>query len=150
MNRTTGLVVDMFERAATSAGEQFLVIAIGGGALLGATGLPWALALATAAGAALLSLLTSAVTIPFGVLSYWADLTVRVVKAFAQSLLATVGTSEVVDVRSVPWTQALNVAVLMALLALVKGLLAPYAPMTPSLASPVKLGIINTKGTYTR
>lgn len=128
-------VKDALERAGSSAGEQFLAVAVLTDFSKGLLGLPWAFALSTAAGAALISVLLSVAQFSLGAqaLPYWADLLTRTVKTFAASLLATVGTSEVVDVRHVSWGHALNAAGLAAFLALAKNLLSPNAHLSGSL-----------------
>lgn len=128
-------VLDAIERAGSSAGEQFLAVVTAGGVSIigGIAGLPWALALATSAGAFLLSILFTAATFQLTGLPYAADLAVRVVKSFAASLLATVGASQVVDVRTVHWGAALNVAALMAFYTVIKGIFSPNAHLSSSL-----------------
>lgn len=118
------------ERAGTSAGEQFLsIIALMG--VVKVSGLPWAAALSTAGGAAVVSLLLSITQFAY-TLPYWADLLERGVKTFAASLLATLG-GGLVDVMTVPWQSALDVAALAAFIAVIKGLLSPNAHMSASL-----------------
>jgi hypothetical protein len=116
---------DLAERALSSAGEQFLAVVTAGGAMLSVAGLPWKLALATAAGAAVGSVLLSVGQYATGTtkLPYALDVTVRVVKTFAASLAATLGAGAV-NVLDVPWRAALNVAAVAALLTLVKCVLA--------------------------
>lgn len=118
------------ERAATSAGEQFISVIILGG-VVKVSGLPWAAALSTAGGAALISLLLSVTQFAY-VLPFWADVLERGVKTFAASLLATLG-GGLVDLLSVPWHDALDVAALAALLAIIKGYLSPNGHMSASL-----------------
>lgn len=122
---------DIGERALSSAGEQFLVVILAAGSVLSLAGLPWKFALATSAGAFIISALLSIAQFSVGgvTVSYWADIAIRVVKTFAASLLATMtaGTdalNNVVDVTTVPWLTALNVSALAAFVTLVKCVLA--------------------------
>lgn len=142
MTKAEAVQLDVLERAATSAGEQFLAVLLATGTILSIIGLPWGPALATAAGAFVVSFLASELQIAagLGTLAYWPDLAVRVGKAFGASLLATLGAG-VVDVTTVPWVTALNVAAVAALLALVKGLLAHDGPTSASLLSHETLAI---------
>lgn len=117
------------ERAATSAGEQFLAIIVLG-QVVKISGLPWAAALSTAGGAAVVSILLSLTQFAY-TLPYWADVIERGVKAFAAALLATLG-GGVVNLMTVPWTDALDVAALAAFLAVVKALVSKNADMSGS------------------
>lgn len=116
---------DIAERALSSAGEQFLSVILLGGAVLSLAGLPWKVALATSAGAFLISILLSLAQFSVGLqsLSFWPDTAIRLVKTFAASLLGSLG-SGVIDVTSVPWKDALNLAAVATFIALVKCVLA--------------------------
>lgn len=142
---------DYAEKAVSSGVEQFAVVAFAGAALIHVTGLAWAPALLTGAGAFVLSLITSLLTWPVGPLPYLADLAVRVVKSFGQSVLATLSVG-VLDVTRMHWVWAFNVAAGVALLTLVKGLLSPNAQLSPSLLpTPVvarMLGVELTGNTF--
>jgi len=140
--KTRALWLDLLERAATSAGQQFLTIALASGTFLNLAGLPWKLALSTGVGAFVLSLLTSAVTKLTGLdnLSYWKELARRVVVTFIQSFLSMLGAG-VIDVTHVHWLSDLNIATVAAFMALAKGLLSPNAKdhVSPSLLHPQHL-----------
>lgn len=128
-------VKDALERAGSSAGEQFLAT-IALMSALSLTGLPWKEALATSAGAFIVSILLTAAqyAVKANALPFWADVLVRGVKTFAASLAATLG-SGVVDVLSVPWASAFDVAALAGFLAIIKSFLSPNAHMSGSLLS---------------
>lgn len=127
-------VLDALERAGSAAGEQFLAVVVIGDTARSLLNLPWALAVGTAAGAAVVSVLLSTAQFAVGaqVLPFWADTLVRVAKAFAASLLATLG-GGVVDITKVPWTHALNVAGVTAVLCLAKCFFSPNAHLSGSL-----------------
>lgn len=136
------VILDMLERAGSSAAQQFLVIVLGGGLLLTKiSGLPWLTAIGTAGGAFVISLLTSLVTLSVPKLPYWPDLLIRVAKTFGQSLLATLGAG-VVNLTTVPWLTAINTAAVVAFMSLVKGLVARNAPITPSLLKLETLALV--------
>lgn len=126
-------LLDALERALSSAAEQFLSVVLVM-QVVSLTGLPWKAALSTAGGAFVVSGLLTVVQYVVGAqtLPFYVDLLVRAVKAFAASLLATLG-GGVVDVLHVPWVSALDVAALAAFLSIVKGLLSPNAHLSPSL-----------------
>lgn len=128
-------VKDALERAASSAGQQFLsVIALMH--VVHLAGLPWAYALSTAGGAAVVSILLTVGQYAIGanVLPFWADALVRAGKTFAASLLASLG-GGVVDLANVSWASALDIAALAALLAYIKSFVAPNAHMSGSFLS---------------
>lgn len=140
---------DVAERAASAFGEQFLSIVLfwaGAGTSATLTGLPWAIALSTSAGAAVVSILLSIVqfSIPGGQTPpYWLDLVTRVSKTFAASLLGTLGGGATFDVLHVSWVHALNIAALSAVLSLVKNLLSPNAHLSGSLLSTPTVAAIH-------
>lgn len=142
---------DLVERAGTSAAQQFLAVTIASGAIISVSGLPWKLALLTAAGAALLSILMTLAQYSVGAqhLPFYADLAVRGVKSFAASLLALLAADSVngvLNVASVSWTNALNIAALAAFASVSKSFLARGVgnPNNASLA----LGKYNPKSAY--
>lgn len=128
-------VLDALERAGSAAAEQFLAIVSVGVAATSLAGLPWAVALSTSAGAAIVSLLLTVVqyAVNAGSLSFAADVAVRVIKSFAASLLATIGADVTFNVVDFTWVNALNVAGVAAVLTLVKCLLSPNAHLSGSL-----------------
>lgn len=128
-------VKDAAERAASSAVEQFLA-AVVLMHVVKLSGLPWAFALSTAGGAFVVSVLLTIgqYAVNWQALPFWADALVRGVKAFAASLVATLG-GGVVDLAHVPWASALDIAALAGMLALVKSYLSPNAHMSGSLLS---------------
>lgn len=132
-------LLDILERAGTSAGEQFLsvVLLVGGASSLAK--LPWKYALSTSLGAFAVSVLTTLLVLltVAGPLPFWADLLIRAVKTFAASLLGSLGTG-VIDVLSIPWHTALNIAALATFFAVIKGLVSPNAHLSASwLPTPV-------------
>jgi hypothetical protein len=147
-------IKDALERAGSAAGEQFLAIVVTADLSHGLLNLPWALALSTAAGAAVVSVLLTVGQFALGaqVLPFWADVAVRSVKSFAASLLATLG-GGAVDIVSVPWTHALNVAGLAAFLSVVKCYFSPNAHLSGSLLSTQTVarihGVTVSGGGYT-
>lgn len=146
-------LLDVLERAGTSAGEQFFAVVTASGAVASLAGLPWVAVLSTAAGAFLVSALTSAGFVLAGIkaMPFWADLSVRAVRVFAASLLASLGASAV-NVLHVPWHSELNIAAVATVLAVVKGLLSPNAHLSASLLpTPVVArlhGVDVTSGTF--
>lgn len=146
MTRLKATLLDALERGLSSAGQQFLVVVLAGGAFLNLAGLAWGPALSTAAGAFVLSILTSLITWQIVVKNRWVELGIRVVKTFAQSLLSTLGAG-VLDVLHVHWVAALNVAATTAFLSLVKGLVVPNGQVWPSFLQPKTLEALRTPPT---
>lgn len=128
--RRTSIIWDFVERAGWSAGQQFVSIVLTAGSVTAVAGLPWELALWTAAGAAIVSVLTTAVLYLTSLgapgvlkLSFWPDLIVRLTKTFLSSLLGSMGAAAV-NPMTFGWVAALNVAAVATLGSLAKGLLA--------------------------
>lgn len=117
-------VLDMLDRAGRSTLQQFVVVAFSAiPAINTVSRIPWYAALATGLGAGVVSLLTSLVSWKVPTLTFWPDIIVRVGKTFAQSLLATLGAG-VINLFSVPWVHALDMAIGAAALSLLTGLIA--------------------------
>ena len=116
---------DFVERAGWSAGQQFVAILLAAGTAGSVLALPWVLAGAMAAGAAVASLVATAVQYLTGLTgrTFWPDLAIRLVKTFLVSLAASFG-AEVVNVLTFNWSEALGIAVLTTIGALGKGFLA--------------------------
>src|SRR5436305_5696744 len=128
--RWTAILADFAERAGWSAGEQFLAVLIPGAAVTSFVGLPWAAASVMAVGAAIISILTTLVeyaSAPLRHPSFWVELTLRLVKTFASSLLGAMGAQAVFNFLSFGWVAALNLAAIATIAALAKGLLARNA-----------------------
>lgn len=122
-------VLDPVERAASTFVQQFVVVLLAGESVSLLVGQSWLLAADSAAFAAVISLLTSIVTFMVPPLPVLADLALRVVKTFAQSLLGTLAASVVnPSVVHAPWEGALAIAIPVALAALLKGLASIAAP----------------------
>jgi hypothetical protein len=116
---------DLVERAGWTAGQQFLAVLLTTSAASSVVSLPWKLALATSAGAAIVSVLTTFVlylTKQTGH-GFWGDLGFRLGKTFLASLLASMGAGAF-NVLSFHWGSALDLALVATLSALGKGLLA--------------------------
>jgi hypothetical protein len=119
---------DFFERAAWTAGQQFLAVLLAIDPKSGFINLPWEIALATAAGAAVVSLFTTAL-LYLPVLraqvgkNFLADLVLRLVKTFISSFLGTVGAMQF-NVLTFDWSNALDLAAVTTIAALAKGFLA--------------------------
>ncbi|HEY2793566.1 MAG TPA: hypothetical protein VGJ28_14475 [Micromonosporaceae bacterium] len=129
------VLLDFLERAGWSAGQVFLATLLAGGSSI--AGLPWKYASILAAGAAVSSIVLTAVQYlgHFTNLPFWPDLLVRLAKTFLGSLAASFSASKVFDVTAFHWSAALNVAALATLSALGKGLLARGAAVVPGLAT---------------
>lgn len=136
---SAGLVVrDFGERALWTGGQQFVAVLLATSPSSGFIDLPWRVALSTAAGAMIVSLMTTALQyVPslrhrigrrFGV-----DVALRVVKTFVASFLGTVGAMQF-DVLAFDWSNAFDLAVVATIGALAKGFLAagPGAANNPS------------------
>ncbi len=147
--RRTSIIWDFVERAGWSAGQQFVSILLTAGSVTAVVGLPWELALWTAAGAAIVSMLTTAVLYLTSIgapgvltLGFWPDLMVRLVKTFLSSLLGSMGAAAV-NPMTFGWVAALNVAAVATLGALAKGLLArePLAAAEPTGSAGTVAGV---------
>ena len=128
------ILEDFLERAFWTAGQQFFSVLLGVAATVTATqttvvDLPWKLACATALGAAVVSLGTTAVQYltkltPKAEGHFWFDLAVRLAKTFISSLLGSMAGVKVFDVRDFDWQNAFELAVIATLTALGKCFLA--------------------------
>ncbi len=116
---------DFVERAGWSAGQQFVAILLAAGTAGSVLQLPWTLAGAMAAGAAIASVVGTAIQYLTGLTgrSYRTDLAIRLVKTFLVSLAASFG-ANVFNVLTFHWSEALGIATLTTLGALGKGMLA--------------------------
>lgn len=141
-SRVKAVALDLFERAGWTAGQQFVAVLLTTSTITaaGAGGLPWELASVMAAGAAVVSIVTTLLQYLSAVtrkLAFWEDLAMRLAKTFLASLLAAIGASAF-NVLEFDWASALNLAAITTLAALGKGLLAREpggpegAPVTPS------------------
>jgi hypothetical protein len=122
------VVRDFAERALWTGGQQFVAVLLTTSTTSGVIDLPWRISLSTAAGAMVVSLLTTALQyIP--VLrrsvgkSFVLDLALRLTKTFIASFLGTVGAMQF-DVLTFNWSNALDLAVVATVGALAKGFLA--------------------------
>ena len=124
-DRAHAVIADFLERAGWSAAQQFFAVLLTTSAAAKVGALPWQLALATSAGAAVASLVATGLQYlgKLTDLSFWPDLGVRVVKTFLASLAGSFG-ADVINVTTFDWTTALNLAAVAAITALGKGLLA--------------------------
>jgi hypothetical protein len=129
------VVLDFLERAGWSAGQVFLATLLAGGSAV--TGLPWKYASVLAAGAAVSSIVLTALQYlgHFTNLPFWPDLLIRLAKTFLGSLAASFSAAKVFDITTFHWSAALNVAALATLSALGKGLLARGSAVVPGLAA---------------
>jgi hypothetical protein len=132
--------LDYLERAGWTAGQQFFAVLLATGATGTAVDLPWKLAASMAAGAAIISLVTTAVQYSAKQTggAFWKDLAWRLSKTFLASLGASFGADKAFDVLAFDWSSALDLAVLTTLGALGKGLLAraPDSGDNPSTLLP--------------
>lgn len=142
--RRGAVVLDFAERAGWTAGQQFMAVLLATGTAGSTVGLPWKLAIYSSVGAALASVLTTAVVYLPAVArrirsSYWRDVVVRLAKTFLASLVGSV-VGLALDVRELDLASVLDLAAITTLQALAKGLLARGAgdldgseqPSTPS------------------
>jgi hypothetical protein len=131
------VLLDFLERAGWSAGQVFFATVVAGSSSAAAIGLPWKTAIALAVGAAVSSVVLTAVQYlgRFTNLPFWPDLLVRLAKTFLGSLGASLSAGKVLDVTSFHWTAALNVAALATIAALGKGLLARGVAVVPAVAA---------------
>lgn len=135
---TTQVSKDFAERAVWTGGQQFFAVLLATGPTSGFISLPWRIALATAAGAMLVSLLTTALqyipTLRRRVgRSFGLDLALRLAKTFVASFLGTVGAMQF-NVLAFDWGNAFDLAVVATASALAKGFLAagPGIAASPS------------------
>jgi hypothetical protein len=134
------VLLDFLERAGWSAGEVFFATLLAGGPTVAvAVTLPWKYSLTLAVGAAVSSMVLTALQYLGRLtdLSFWPDLLVRLVKTFLGSLAASFAAG-VFDVTTYHWTTALNVAALATLSALGKGLLARQQQTTTDPATTIR------------
>jgi r1t holin len=121
-------IKDLLERAVWTAGQQFFTVLLATNPKSGFINLPYKVALATAAGAAFVSALTTLV-LYIGDLSkkvsgnFWLDTCLRLAKTFIASLLATIGAMQF-NVLTFDWSNALDIAVVATLTAAAKCFLA--------------------------
>lgn len=119
---------DFAERALWTGGQQFLAVLLTTSSGSGFIDLPWRVSLATAAGAMVVSLLTTtlqylpALRLQVG-RSFAVDLALRVAKTFLASFLGTIGAMQF-DVLAFDWGNAFDLAVVATLGAVAKGYLA--------------------------
>ena len=124
---------DFVERAGWSAGQQFVAILLAAGTAGSVLQLPWALAGAMAAGAALVSAVATAVQYLTKRLTskstrtFKSDLILRLIKTFLVSLGASFGADVAFNVLTFNWSEALGIAFLTTIGALGKGMLARQA-----------------------
>jgi hypothetical protein len=130
------VLLDFLERAGWSAGEVFFATLLAGGTAAAAANFPWKYSLSLAIGAAVSSIVLTALQYLGRItdLPFWPDLLVRLIKTFLGSLAAAFAAG-VFDITTFHWSTAMNVAALATLSALGKGLLArqqqtPAAPDT--------------------
>jgi len=142
-SKTKSRILDYLERAGWTAGQQFFAVLLAtgaAGAVAGVADLPWKLATSMAVGAAIISLVTTAVQYAAGQTGggFWKDLGWRLGKTFLASLGASFGADKAFNVLEFDWTGALDLAVLATLGALGKGLLAraPQDGDNPSTLRP--------------
>lgn len=129
---------DFGERALWTGGQQFLAVLLATSSTAGLIDLPWRIALATATGAMVVSLATTALQY-LPLLRRWLgasfalDLVLRLAKTFIASFLGTVGAMQF-DVLAFDWSNAVDLAVVATIGALAKGFLAsgPGAAHNPS------------------
>ncbi len=121
------VVLDFAERAGWTAGQQFMAVLLTTTSATEMVGLDWKLATLASFGAALGSVLTTAILyVPIVAQriksSYWRDVVVRLVKTFLSSLLGSVIALSI-D-QDFDWSAALDLATITTIQALAKGLLA--------------------------
>lgn len=133
------VIWDFVERAGWSAGQQLVSVLLAAGTAGAVLELPWALAAAMAGGAAVASVVTTAIQYLSKLtnLSFWPDLLIRLTKTFLASLAGSFG-ADAFNVLIFNWSEALGIAVLATLGALGKGMLARQEGPgnTPSTLSP--------------
>jgi hypothetical protein len=122
------VVRDFAERALWTGGQQFVAVLLTTSTTAGVIDLPWQIALSTAAGAMVVSLLTTALQYLPALRrrvgkSFALDLLLRLAKTFIASFLGTVGAMQF-DVLTFNWSNALDLAVVATAGALAKGFLA--------------------------
>ena len=125
-------LLDYLERAGWSAGQQFFAILLASGAVAGAAGLPWKLALVSAAGAAVASLILTFIqylvqdlnTLQNEHQAFLIDLSIRTGKTFLASVAGSVAAAKPFDIVKFDWPTTLNVAAVAAITAFGKGFLA--------------------------
>ena len=135
-NHVTAVILDFLERAGWSAGQAFFAILLAGGTVVSVASLPWKYASVVALGAAVASVVLTAIqywtklqdylshrNLP-PVAMFWVDLGVRLVKTFLASLAGAFAAAHPFNILNFNWGTALNVAFLAMLGALAKGLLA--------------------------
>lgn len=133
----SSLVADLAERAGWTALQSFFAVLLATGSAGTVVDLPWRFALSMAAGAAVVSVVTTLLQYltPLRALTFWPDLLLRLAKTFLASLGGSVG-ADAFDVLAFDWSGAFDLAVVTMLSALAKGLVAggsaPSDEATPS------------------
>lgn len=117
-------VLDPLERAARTFVQQFVVILLATGTAGLLVHQNWLIGLDSAGFAAIVSLLTSALTFKVPALSANLDLLLRVVKTFLQSFVGTLAASQALDISHADWKGALALAIPVAMTSLLTGLAA--------------------------
>ena len=134
------VVFDFLERAGWSAGQMFFATLLAGGAEISAGNLPWKYSGTLAIGAAVASVILTALQYltKMTELTFWPDIVVRLAKTFLSSLAASIVAVGVFNVGTFDWGTALNLALLTTLGSLGKGLLArqPGKAANPSTLPP--------------
>ena len=126
--RRKSIIADFLERAGWTAGQQFFAVLLATKSSGTVIDLPWKVAFCMAAGAAVVSIVTTAIQYlaKLTELAFWPDLLVRLAKTFLASLAGSFG-AEAFNVLDFKWSSALDLAVIATLGALAKGLLARQA-----------------------
>lgn len=128
MNRVTLFLHDALERAGWSAGQAAFALLIAGGAVTDVVGLPWWAMVVAGITAFVVSFLTTGVQYLFSLenLSFWVDLPVRAAKTFGAVLIAALSVNGV-NLLSLDWKAAINLAGVAALTVVAKSFLARIA-----------------------
>jgi hypothetical protein len=139
--RIRAIAADFLERAGWSAGQAFFATLLAGGTAVTVSNLPWKYATVLALGAAVSSVVLTAVQYLTNTtnLPFWVDLSVRLAKTFLASLAGSFAAAHPFDIIRFDWPTALNIAALATLTALAKGLLARAGaggPTPPAGARP--------------
>lgn len=123
---TKDVFADFIERAGWTAGQSFLATLLTSATASGVVDVPWKLALAMASGAAIVSLVATALQYLGNQtnLAFWPDLAVRLFKTFLASMAGSFGADVAFNVLAFDWSSAFDLAVVTTLAALAKCLLA--------------------------
>ena len=122
------VLADFVERAGWTAGQQFFAVLLATSSVssvVGVVDLPWQLAAVSSLGAAVASVLTTAIQYLARLtdLGFWTDQLVRLAKTFLASLLGSVS-ADLSGILSFDWASAIDLAIVTTLSAFAKGLLA--------------------------